>query len=94
MCHLGPVVLLRLERRGGLARGAFLAPLFFARVPFGQARMCGLALGQHLELVGQLGREFEADAVRIEEVDALEDVVVGHAQHLDAMRLQAAYFNK
>ena len=33
-------------------------------------------------------RQLEADAVRIEEVDRLDDLVVGDAEHLDARRLE------
>jgi hypothetical protein len=84
----GPVVLLRLERRGGPALGAFAAPLLLAGVPLGQARVRGLAFLQHLERIGELRGELQADAVGVEEIDALEDVVVGHAQHLDAAGLQ------
>src|SRR5437764_14202257 len=85
--ELGAIVLLRLQRRGGFAGGAVRAPLFLARRPLLQARVRGLALLQHLELVGQLRRELQPDAVRVEEVNAVEDVVVRDAEHLDAMRL-------
>ena len=51
--------------------------------------MGGLAFFHHLHLVGQLGRELQPDAVGVEEVDAFENVVVGHAQHFNAPGLQA-----
>ncbi len=37
----------------------------------------------------QLVRELEAVAVRVEEVDRLDEVVVGHADHGNAVRLEA-----
>src|SRR3954454_19652189 len=74
--ELGTVVLLGLQGSGSLAGGAVGTPLLLARRPVLQARMGGLALLQHLELVRELGRELQADPVRVEEIDAVEDVVV------------------
>src|SRR6218665_43291 len=84
-----PVVLPGPQRCWRVARRAVLAPLPFARRPFAQASVGDAAVPGHLLGVGQLDRQFQADAVGVEEVDALEDMVVGHAEHLDAMRLQA-----
>ncbi len=86
---LRPVVGLGLERGRRLAFGALAAPLLLAGRPFGKALVGHLAVLGHVLLVGQLGGQLEPDAVRVEEIDALEDVVVGHAEHLDAVRLQA-----
>ena len=43
----------------------------------------------HLFFVGHLCRQFQADAVGVEEINALEDVVVGHPQYFHAVGLQA-----
>ena len=85
---LRPVVVLGLEGPAAGAGGAFRTPLLLARGPFGQAGVGRGAFACHLHLVGQLGRQLQADAVGVEEVDALEDVVVGHAQHFHAVGLQ------
>src|SRR5512132_3827132 len=71
------VVLLRLQHRGTAAGGALAAPLVLAPRPLRKSRMRLLALLAHLHLGGELRRQFEADAVGIEKVDRLEDVVVG-----------------
>jgi DNA-binding transcriptional LysR family regulator len=49
--------------------------------PAGQALHFGVGHGRH--------RQFEAQAVRVEEVDRLDDVVIGRPQHLDAGGEQA-----
>ena len=53
--ELGPVVALGLERLGGLAFGAFLAPLLLACRPLVQAGVGSGAFARHLHFVGQLG---------------------------------------
>lgn len=78
---LRPVVGLRLEQLGGLAFGTLFAPQRFARGPFVQARMRNRAVLLHRLGIGQLCGQFQADAVEVEEVDALEDMVVGDAQY-------------
>src|SRR6266850_7008223 len=53
-----------------------------------------LGMGALCELLHRRGihsrcRELESDAVRIEEVDRFDDVVIGYANHLDAGRFEA-----
>ena len=50
-----------------------------------------LALLQHLEFIGQLRREFKADAIGVKEINAFENVVVGDAQHFILFGLQAGF---
>src|SRR5581483_2318845 len=52
-------------------------------------RRAGIA-GVFLHLVRgrRLGGELEPDAVRIEEVDRLDEAVVGDAEHVHAVRLE------
>ena len=45
----------------------------------------------HLRLVGQLRRQLQPDPVRVKKVNALENIVVGHAQHFYAVSLKSGF---
>src|SRR6185436_5171461 len=65
----------------GVCGGLFL-------VPGCQRRMRGAGIFVQLVLARCLCGEFEPDAVRIEEVDRLDEAVVGDAEDLHAVRLE------
>ena len=53
--------------------------------------MHGAAFFLHLHLVGQLGGQLQPHTVRVKKVNAFENMVVGHAQHGNALGLKPGF---
>ena len=88
---LWSIVHLRLEF-GPLAWvGVFKAPGCFPGTPRVQSLMHIFALFGHLRGCTRLHCQFQSNAIGVKEINALENMVVGHPQHLNAVGMQTLF---
>src|SRR5271165_3827062 len=74
--------------RSGVGLGRLARALRLLRVPRLERAMRVARVTLDRVLTDDLGGEFEAHAVRIEEIDRVDELVVGDPEHLDAVRLK------
>jgi hypothetical protein len=74
------------------ARACFLgSPNLFSLGPKFQPLVGIQAFFVHGLFAARLNGQFKTDAIGVKEVNALKDMVIGHAQHLNAMGLQPRF---
>ena len=69
-------------------RGALTPPLAFPLCPLVEPRARRFAFFLHLHFRSELRSQLETNTVRVEEIDRLENMVVGDAKHFNAVRFQ------